>query len=288
MTRAMLGSGGLTAELGIELFRAPTAAKNDMVLSAPPSGRMGGATAVGQTFHLQTEASWTLRVVPLGGSWAADSVLVPVVALVMGLCGSLVLALFIASLGYARALALRKVKTATQSLRHSQEQFSSLAASSPLGILQMSPDGQVTYANSRMTDITGRPFEELSGRGWLEALATRWSGTPPWPPLPARTKKPSTSRFRLRRGDGEVRRARLFGPHRVRDKRDERLGRQCPRRDRRGWRPRRPGLPGPARPSHRPPQPGAVRRSGGPKPGQPGRGRARSPCCCWTWTTSRS
>jgi diguanylate cyclase (GGDEF)-like protein/PAS domain S-box-containing protein len=211
MAKAMLGSGGLTSELGIELFTASGTSRDDLVLSTLPSKGTRTPSPGAESFHLVTAASWTLRVFPLGGTWAAGSVLVPVVALVLGLFGNLVLTLFIASLGYGRALALRKVEQATRSWRESQEQFSSLAACSPVGIMQLSPEGQVTYANSRMAEITGKEVPELSGRGWLEAIdpdemerfSTLAAGA-------RQDQKGVDTELRLRRKDGEVRRARVL------------------------------------------------------------------------------
>ena len=166
LAQATLGS----PRVGLELYSGVRVSGEMLVLSTLPAKALTPAQVRAQTFHLTTEAAWTLRVVPLGGSWAANSTLVPAVALAMALLGNLLLVLFIASLGHTRLVALRSVERTTRSLQESNEQFMSLAASSPVGILRLSEDGSATYVNERMTEITGRRPDELTGRRWLETI----------------------------------------------------------------------------------------------------------------------
>jgi len=207
LARATLSS----PRIGVELFTGAGTSARMLVLSTLPTK---GPTARGvraETFHLVTESIWTLRVLPLGGSWAANSVLVPAVALVLALVGNLMLALFIASLGYTRLLALRRVERTTKSLRESHEQFMSLAANAPLGILRLTEDGNATYVNARMTEITGRETADLLGRGWLTAIDQDASQR--FFDLESRARDEQRvldTDLHLRRPDGETRRVRLL------------------------------------------------------------------------------
>ncbi len=54
--------------------------------------------------------------------------------------------------------------------------LAALTAGNPGGIAHIDPSGRLVYANDRLSSMLGRPFEELLGRGWLDALGPGASG----------------------------------------------------------------------------------------------------------------
>jgi diguanylate cyclase (GGDEF)-like protein/PAS domain S-box-containing protein len=67
------------------------------------------------------------------------------------------------------ALGLRELRGA-DALVQSEARFRTLAASSPIGILETNVEGSVTYANERMAMIAGTQPEALLGRGWIDFI----------------------------------------------------------------------------------------------------------------------
>ncbi|BEL06833.1 hypothetical protein Q0Z83_050240 [Actinoplanes sichuanensis] len=57
-----------------------------------------------------------------------------------------------------------------RALRHRERQFEAMATVSPVGIALLNADGDATYVNPRLADITGRPEKRLGGSGWLICL----------------------------------------------------------------------------------------------------------------------
>jgi len=57
-------------------------------------------------------------------------------------------------------------RAAEEVLRAEQSRLETLAEVAPIGLFQASPDGAVTYVNSRVCDITGRTAAALLGRSW--------------------------------------------------------------------------------------------------------------------------
>ena len=100
------------------------------------------------------------------------------------------------------------------SLQASETRFRALAAAAPIGILEISSEGLVTYANSRIAELSGTDVESFMGRGWLDAIHPDDVGG-----LAALVDRPrvrsSRSRvatnFRIRRPDGEDRHVRALG-----------------------------------------------------------------------------
>jgi diguanylate cyclase (GGDEF)-like protein/PAS domain S-box-containing protein len=65
------------------------------------------------------------------------------------------------------ARGMRDLRSADALVR-SEARFRTLAASSPIGILETAGDGAVVYANERMAEIAGTVPEALLGRGWID------------------------------------------------------------------------------------------------------------------------
>ncbi|GIE36553.1 hypothetical protein Ait01nite_095980 [Actinoplanes italicus] len=57
-----------------------------------------------------------------------------------------------------------------RALRHRERQFEAMATASPVGMALLGPDGDATYVNPRLTEITGEPAGRLAGEGWLTCL----------------------------------------------------------------------------------------------------------------------
>jgi two-component system, sensor histidine kinase and response regulator len=59
---------------------------------------------------------------------------------------------------------------AQAALRESEELFRTLSAAAPVGIFMQDGNGNYCYVNQRLAEMAGLRFEELMGRGWLEAV----------------------------------------------------------------------------------------------------------------------
>ncbi|MFF5296153.1 ATP-binding response regulator [Paractinoplanes globisporus] len=70
---------------------------------------------------------------------------------------------------HARAINAKLVEK-VRALRHTERRFEAMAASSPVGIVLLDADGFATYANPRLSEITGLPADRLLERGWLACL----------------------------------------------------------------------------------------------------------------------
>src|SRR4051794_24908240 len=88
----------------------------------------------------------------------------------VGLLMTLMLASPVAMLTRGRQRALELVARRTSELASSEERFRSLAASSPVGILQTDPHGPFQYGNERLCAILGRAPAALAGTGWTQAF----------------------------------------------------------------------------------------------------------------------
>jgi two-component system, sensor histidine kinase and response regulator len=92
----------------------------------------------------------------------------------LGLVTAIGISLLTTTLGdrFRRALLqqLTKLHESEERLRASEETFRSLSASSPVGIYQMDAFGNAIYANQRLEEIYGVPFEKLRGDGWLRSV----------------------------------------------------------------------------------------------------------------------
>ncbi|WP_433796087.1 ATP-binding response regulator [Actinoplanes sp. CA-252034] len=57
-----------------------------------------------------------------------------------------------------------------RALRHRERQFEAMATASPVGIALLGADGEATYVNPRLAEITGQAARRLAGNGWLICL----------------------------------------------------------------------------------------------------------------------
>lgn len=93
----------------------------------------------------------------------------------------------------------------TSMLNESEVRYQTLATISPVGIFRTDAQGITTYVNPRWSEISGIPFEQALGYGWLEAvhpedrewLRQGWQES-------TRLRKDSSSDYRFIRPDGTV------------------------------------------------------------------------------------
>ncbi len=71
----------------------------------------------------------------------------------------------------SQAIDITQRRAAEEALRASEERFRTLAESAPAGVWWATLDGELRYANDRLSQITGRSAAELAGFGWLSSLA---------------------------------------------------------------------------------------------------------------------
>ena len=99
------------------------------------------------------------------------------------------------------------------SLRASEVRFRALAAAAPVGILEISSAGLVTYANSKIAELSATEVDAFMGRGWLDAIHPE--DVPALSKLVDRPRVKSSRsmvavNFRIRRPDGEDRHVRAL------------------------------------------------------------------------------
>jgi diguanylate cyclase (GGDEF)-like protein/PAS domain S-box-containing protein len=99
------------------------------------------------------------------------------------------------------------------SLLASEVRFRALAAAAPVGILEISSEGLVTYANSKIAELSATGIESFMGRGWIDAIHPE--DVPALCKLVDRPRVKTsrnmvTTNFRIRRPDGEDRHVRAL------------------------------------------------------------------------------
>ena len=160
MLKVALGS--TASHLGVELFTGPTAGPHDLVASSP-SGLHPLAQGT-QQVHFPDGGLWTVRVRTLPGApGPANPLLAPGLVFMMAMLLNVAVAAFVWDLGRGR---LR----ATRSFQESERRFQSMAACSPVGILEMTGDGTTKYFNPRLREIAGVDEGFLEERGWLACI----------------------------------------------------------------------------------------------------------------------
>jgi len=108
----------------------------------------------------------------------------------------------------ALAYGIGRIRDAA-ALRSSEERFRSLASAAPIGILEIE-NGEVVYANAKLAAIAGRSVESMLGLGWVEAIHPDDRETVlGYVPTLRADRSRITTRFRLRRPDGDVRHVRM-------------------------------------------------------------------------------
>jgi diguanylate cyclase (GGDEF)-like protein/PAS domain S-box-containing protein len=152
----------------VELFRRATGKPLKLVSSG---GQSPNGQQLSRTVPVGSNGIWLIRVlgVPPRSGLSADAQ--SGVIFFAGLALFLLLFMLIRTLARSRDRALRLVNQRTRELRHSEARLTSIAASSPTGILQTDRDGNYEYGNERLRELLGLKQEQLHGLRWLEALA---------------------------------------------------------------------------------------------------------------------
>ena len=99
-----------------------------------------------------------------------------------------------------------------RALEASETRFRTLAGAAPIGIIEATTGGTIEYVNLRAAEIAGRSVDSLKARGWMDAVHP--DDVPELLSLvehPRLDRRIVTTRFRVRRPDGELRHVRLSG-----------------------------------------------------------------------------
>jgi diguanylate cyclase (GGDEF)-like protein/PAS domain S-box-containing protein len=128
------------------------------------------ASALHHDAAFTADGHWLVRVSgpPRTGTWSATQQGLGVTGVGLLVTGLLFALVSVLSRGRARALELVAERTAE--LASSEERFRSLAASTPVGILQIDEAGAFQYGNERLCLILGRSPAELAGTAWVQAF----------------------------------------------------------------------------------------------------------------------
>jgi diguanylate cyclase (GGDEF)-like protein/PAS domain S-box-containing protein len=112
---------------------------------------------------------------------------------------------FLSELAESLAYGIGRIRDAI-SLTLSEERYRSLASASPIGILEVGESSDVKYANPRACEIAGVPPSALLGSLWIDVVHPDDQGSLLKDIEAIGDEVQSfTSRFRIRRPDGEVR-----------------------------------------------------------------------------------
>ncbi|MEP6554206.1 MAG: PAS domain S-box protein [Ferruginibacter sp.] len=95
---------------------------------------------------------------------------------------------------------------ADNALSNSENRFRVLTGNAPTGIFETNDAGETTYVNDKMTEYTGRSFDELLGMNWIEAVheEDREQVVENWKERFAQ-KIESASEYRIIHKDGSIR-----------------------------------------------------------------------------------
>jgi diguanylate cyclase (GGDEF)-like protein/PAS domain S-box-containing protein len=181
LSSALRSHPGLSVALAREDYSQNQVQRTDQqwlshLVGSPDTGVVGSAgppqsaSAVHHDVLVSADGEWLIRVSgpPRSGGWSPVQQGIAVGA--VGLLMTVMLASLVAVLTRGRQRALDLVVRRTSELASSEERFRSLAASSPVGILQTDDAGRFLYGNERLCTILGRAPAELGGTGWSDAF----------------------------------------------------------------------------------------------------------------------
>ncbi|HXQ58905.1 MAG TPA: diguanylate cyclase, partial [Acidimicrobiales bacterium] len=154
--------GPAASHLGVELFAGSSTAAKQLVVSSPRGLKQGAAGSV--TEHFTDSGTWTLRIHPLGGAPGPASPLQgPALVFVTAMLLNIGMAALVWDLGRGRLRARR-------SFMQSEERYRSLAASSPVGILELTQGGKALYFNRRLNEIAGVDDAFWHDHSWVDCV----------------------------------------------------------------------------------------------------------------------
>ena len=165
----------IEADLRFGPARAAASAPGELQAAPPPDaiGRVYGASEmprygleaiVGVTEAHAMRRYQRHRKTYLNAAFGASMLIVLVVTVLMRQSAQLR-----ASMEAART-DIKRRRQQEQSLRTSEAQLLAVTNASPLGLLRTELNGSCTYLNRRIETITGRPREQILGKGWIDAV----------------------------------------------------------------------------------------------------------------------
>jgi diguanylate cyclase (GGDEF)-like protein/PAS domain S-box-containing protein len=182
MSAALASHPGYSATLARQDIGASTPAQSAAsgvsgVFGQTSSSAVGSAgtkptrsiVSTSKTFN--ADGPWTISVFSSNAASQREAMRESLFALLLGLLFTLMAFTLVRVLVRGRQRALDLVESRTTELRTSESRFRSLAAASPMGILQTDTAGNFLYGNRRLDRILGRNADEMLGRGWLNAFA---------------------------------------------------------------------------------------------------------------------
>jgi len=99
----------------------------------------------------------------------------------------------------------RIIKESAKAIKISNNKFQILSQISPVGIFQTDETGYTTYVNPKWSEISGLPYDEALGNGWLKVVhsedrdivAKNWE-------IATKNKSVSSAEYRFFREDGNI------------------------------------------------------------------------------------
>src|SRR5579884_2777775 len=173
---ALVDARGLLAASGtgssdlrdVALYTGRTASPLELIASTRASRGTGVSYAM---TTVSADELWTVRAgLPRGFLGLTPTWSGPLLLLFAGFLIVLLLGALGTLLGHSRQMAEEAAGRARRAWERSEARFESLAAGSPIGIMEITGDLVVTYVNPRLEQIAGRPSEELTGRQWMRYL----------------------------------------------------------------------------------------------------------------------
>lgn len=111
------------------------------------------------------EATWQMAAIPEGGWGSTVQDRLQQIDINLGIVGSLLMAVAVGFLTYQNQLQ-REVKMRTQSLAQQRDLLNRLMETSPVGIVVINKEGQITNANLQAQKILELSPEEITSRGY--------------------------------------------------------------------------------------------------------------------------
>jgi len=190
-------------QVGAQLYAGSSPTRGHLVVSTPTA--LTGSSGASAVVHITDGGSWTVRMRALAGApGPANPLLAPGIVFILGLLLNLGMAGFVWDLGRGRL-------SATRSFRASEERFRSMAACTPVGILEMTRDGRLQYCNPRLEEITGQGRDDLVETGWLRCVHGEDRGRiVALVHTAMATRQDVRTSFRIQRPSGELRHVRAL------------------------------------------------------------------------------
>ncbi|MDQ1694890.1 MAG: hypothetical protein QOJ03_243, partial [Frankiaceae bacterium] len=124
-----------------------------------------------RTLAVNADGGWQIQISASSGSSNRKALAEGLLVLLIGLVVTALLCTLVRVLTRSRQRAMEMVERRTAELSTSESRFRSMAAASPLGILQIDAGGTFLYGNDRLFQILGAPEAQVRDMGWLDLFA---------------------------------------------------------------------------------------------------------------------